>query len=150
MKNKIILGAVLGFLALAETGLAAAKKEASEALAAPKVVLSKEDIKKIHAPPQALNVPDFNTSYQAVTESTKTPEIAATETKRGPASAGARVCNEDLMSLQLKTFRNRLININNGYALEKLINDYYPKAIFDTLPNDLKFEVIKLSTLLPF
>ncbi len=68
--------------------------------------------------------------------------------KRKPASGNKIVGSEDLMTAELKAFRDKLVKTRHAEQLDALLREHNAK--YDTLPNDLKYVVARLSPLLAF
>ena len=94
----------------------------------------------------APNVSDFVAEEELVKANTNSDESA---NKRKPSGNSTKITgSEDLMSPELKIFRDKLIKTRHAEQLEPLLKDY--NARYDSLPNDLKYVVARLSPILPF
>jgi hypothetical protein len=77
----------------------------------------------------------------------KLSESFKAEMKRRP-SGSSLIGSEDLMSKELKEFRDKMIKARDGYTFAATLTEYDKN--YDNLPNDLKFVVARMSTFLPF
>ncbi|MBI3554681.1 MAG: hypothetical protein HY074_00285 [Deltaproteobacteria bacterium] len=100
-------------------------------------------IKAVELP--APNVAEFAAEAEAV----GAPADDENASKRKPSGNSSKITgSEDLMSPELKAFRDKLVKTRHAEQLEPLLKDY--NARYETLPNDLKYVVARLSPILPF
>ena len=91
-------------------------------------------------PLENLGGPDFD----SVTETSFT-----NDTKKRKLASTKMSCGEDLMSPELKAFRNQLLSIRDPESLEAFLKKYDADDFYNTQPNDVKYVVARLSPMIP-